>query len=493
LQRKSVRCVFTGNLSLPPLQDSQPLKTWAALFDPNPHHWSWGAHNLNGPTDDQYTGRGIYLCGYFDVPLDYLNHSDPRIARLAVPKFQVSGLSRIGSHGSTLTSGKSKRTIVVEPGGPGASGTLQVWQEGETITERFSSGQFDVFGWGPRGVNSSLPTASCYPHVENIHHWSLLTGQYRETSEPDPVRQLKIADAMNNATFYACRQRLGDFGRFVTTASVVRDLAEIRKALNKEELTAYFVSYGTGIGQTYANMFPNSVGRMILDGPQYVKDQRLLGGWGWKSLNNVTNLWHDGFLGECVKSGPQKYALASGRQGGSATLEELESRMGTLLHSVLANPVAGYTESDGPTLITYSELVVQIYVSLYEPSTWPATAQMLYELEAGNSTLAAAALGLRWTHASSTPSAIEKHPSDELPHLVICADAYDAPTPEGGLVWWDHLWADMTHRSWISGNFRFLSVFPCRHLKTYWPDAAEVYCGDVNHTLKNPILIIGVT
>ncbi|KAI0410304.1 Alpha/Beta hydrolase protein [Xylaria grammica] len=490
----------TDALSLPPLDDNQPKKTWAALFDPNPGHWSWGDSILvsvrDAVGDDPYSGRGIYLCGYLDLPLDHLNRSDIRVVRLGVAKFQVSGLARIDSPSgrrSTSAGTKSQRTIVINPGGPGASGILQVWREAETVTQRFSDGQYDVLGWDPRGVNTSLPTAACFPHNIDRDYWSLLARQYRSTSEHR--RQLEIADAMNNATFYACQQRLGDFGRFVSTTSVARDLEEIRKALDEDQLTAYFVSYGTGIGQIYANMFPNRVGGMILDGPQYVRDQRLVGGWGWTSLDNVTDIWRDGFLGECVKAAAQNCALARPMrfQARPVSVEELEIRMRTLFESILARPIPGYTESVGPSLITYSKLVLEIYISLYDPTTWPATAQMLYELEAGDSTLAAASLELRRKNEPSLPCRAEKQSSDELLHLVICADAYDAPVPGGGLSWWDRLWVNMTSRSWISGDSRFLDVLPCRHFTTYWPTVAEVYRGDLNHSLSNPVLIIATT
>ena len=68
---------------------------------------------------------------------------------------------------------------------------------------------------------------------------------------------------MNNATLFACQQRLGDFGRFISTASVARDLDEIRKALGEEDVSGYFVSYGTGIGQTYVNMFPDRAKQLL--------------------------------------------------------------------------------------------------------------------------------------------------------------------------------------------------------------------------------------
>jgi hypothetical protein len=55
------------------------------------------------------------------------------------------------------------------------------------------------------------------------------------------------------------------------------------------------------------------------------------------------------------------------------------------------------------------------------------------------------------------------------------------------------VWANMTTKSWIAGNSRFLSIFPCRHFSDFWPKPAEVYRGDLNNTLANPILLIAET
>ncbi|OGE55810.1 hypothetical protein PENARI_c004G09548 [Penicillium arizonense] len=459
----------------PPLDDPTPRQSWAALFDPNPSHWSWGS-----------TG-GIYLCGYLDLPLDYHNSSDPRIVRIAVTKFQVAGLAHINS--PSASSHRSKRTIIINPGGPGGSGTAFLWQRAEEMTNRFSDGQLDVLGWDPRGVNFSLPAAACFPHDAFRDRWSLLALRYREEAQKS---QLETVDAMNNATFFACQQRLGDFGRFVSTASVARDLEEIRKALGEDEVTGYLVSYGTGIGQTYVNMFPTRAGRLILDGTEYVRDHRLLGGFGWTALDNTTDAWRDGFLGECINAGPKWCSLANPapNQDGPVILTQLEARMNQLLESLKARPQSAYTESGGPSLVTYSALVERIlYPAMYRPMDWPRTAQMLSELEAGNATLAAESLDLSWSDHSEEPSYPQLPSSSELDLLVICSDAYDAPLPDG-LDWWDQLWETMSNRSWIAGNSRFFSVLPCRHYSTYWGRPSEVYRGDLNHTLTTPALLI---
>ncbi|KAJ5677828.1 Peptidase S33 tripeptidyl aminopeptidase-like C-terminal [Penicillium maclennaniae] len=466
---------------LPPLNDPTPHQSWAAVFDPNPNHWRWGS-----------TGRGIYLCGYLDLPLDYHNNSDPRIVRIAVTKFQVAGLPLRNDRNASFESYKSKRTIIIEPGGPGGSGTSFLWDTAEETTNRFSDGEFDVLGWDPRGVNLSLPAASCFPRNQFRDRWSLLSLRHREEA---PKGQLEIVDAMNNATFFACQQQLGDFGRFVSTAFVARDLDEIRKALREEDVSGYFVSYGTGIGQTYVNMFPNRGGRMILDGTEYVRDHRLLGGFGWTALDNTTDAWRDGFLGECVNAGPEWCALANPIPGqkGPVKLEQLEYRMAQLLESLRIRPQSAYTESSGPSLITYSALVDEIlYSAMYKPMSWPDIAQMLFELESGNATRAANLLDLSWSDHTFKPPYAQDPSSNELESLVVCSDSYDAPLPDG-LDWWDDLWRNMTTQSWIAGNSRFFSVLPCRHFNTYWPRPSEVYRGDLNHTLNTPVLLIAST
>ncbi|KAF6805810.1 hypothetical protein CSOJ01_09239 [Colletotrichum sojae] len=476
----------------PELDDAHPEDTWAALFDPDPSHWSWGnkSESAKHHHSDPYAGRGIYLCGYLDVPLDYTNNSDPRIVRLAVTKYQVAGLSRVGS--DPPSGGRSKRTIVIEPGGPGGSGTSYAWQRSEGFTARFSDGAFDVLGWDPRGVNSTRPAVSCFPYDADRDRWALLTGQYLEVS--DARRQLEIADAMNDAVFRACLETHGDLARFVSTAFVARDLEEIRKALGEEELTGYLVSYGTGIGQTWANMFPDSVGRVILDGTEYVRDHRLAGGFGWTALDNATDAWRDGFLGECISAGPEHCALAKSRGAEPVTLADLEARMSSLISSLADRPMAGYTPQSGPSLVTYSGIVASVYRALYNAQSWPALAQMLHELESGNATLAAAFLETSaWQYdPTAAPAAPAKKPtSEELGTLVICADAYDDPVPE--LDWWAALWSNMTARSWVSGDSRFFDVFPCRHFSKYWPRPAEVYRGDLDRELKNPVLLIAET
>jgi len=493
----------TKNTVPPSLNDNFPEQTWAARFDPNPDHWSWtppkkpdnnSSSSSSHGHDDPYADRGIYLCGYLDVPLDYTNSSDRRIVRLAITKLQVSGLARLDDPPTTSKGKKSSRTIIINPGGPGGSGTGYAWRAAARISARLSDGAFDVLGWDPRGVNVSLPAVECFPYDASRDHWALLKSQHRAVTG-NPRGQLELSDAMNAGVMQACWERQGDLARFLGTGMVARDLEQIRNALGEEELTGYLVSYGTGIGQTYAAMFPDNVGRLILDGTEYVRDHRMRGGFGWTALDNATDAWRDGFLGECLKAGPEHCVLAKGKGERPVTLQELESRMEKLMTSLAARPVPAYLPSRGATLVTYSALVNNIYGAMYNPKSWPTLAQALYDLEAGNSTLAATLLERSfWYYDPTTPCSLEPvRPSDaELGTLVICADSYDAKEPDD-FDWWSSLWMNMTTKNWIAGNSRFYNVLPCRHFLPYWPQPVGVYRGDLNHTLRHPVMLIAET
>lgn len=187
--------------------------------------------------------------------------------------------------------------------------------------------------------------------------------------------------------------------------------------------------------------------------------------------------------------------MAKPIKGENVTVADLDKRMEKLLKSLIERPIVAYTDFSGPSVITYSNLVGLLYGVMYNAKSWPAAAQMLAGLEAGNSTLAATMLERSiWEYDPTQPAPPTKRPSsDELTALVICSDQYDAPQPEDGIAWYDSLWANMTARSWIAGNSRFQNVFPCRHFGEYWAKPAEVFRGDLNVTLRNPLLLIAET
>src|SRR5699024_249693 len=64
----------------------------------------------------------------------------------------------------------------------------------------------------------------------------------------------------------ACLENNPDLLAHVDTVSAARDLDILRAALGQERLDYLGFSYGTFLGATYAELFPERVGRFVLDG-----------------------------------------------------------------------------------------------------------------------------------------------------------------------------------------------------------------------------------
>ncbi len=385
---------------------------------------------------------------------------------------------------------------MVEPGGPSAGGQAMVWGNAEIISKRWSNGTMDILGWDPRGVNATYPAISCFASDAHRDRWRMLTGKNRRlVGNTVALQQLRVADAMNDAMFQYCLFKYGDLPRFMTTASVVRDLENIRQALGEDELTGFMVSYGTGIAQTYAGMFPEHVGRIILDGNEFFSDYRDVTTFASNTFDNVTDAWRDGLLANCISAGPDACPLARPKKEGDVvTLESLEVRMATLMASLAQRPMPAYLEDSGPGLVTYRFFVDTIFESMYVPPWWPQLAGLLADLESANTTGALERMNKEWwtTDAGVAFKAMRPPANDELVSMVICPEGYDQPQPEN-LEFWEAIWQNVTHASWISGDMRFYYVFPCRQFYKYWPTPAEVYRGGLSKTLKNPLLLISET
>lgn len=82
-------------------------------------------------------GEEFFFCGHLDVPHNYLNDSETRIVGLPITKLQASGLAHTDISSLPGAGIKSQRTLVIEPGGPGKSGIVWVFGQGETLSARY--------------------------------------------------------------------------------------------------------------------------------------------------------------------------------------------------------------------------------------------------------------------------------------------------------------------------------------------------------------------
>ena len=153
--------------------------------------------------------------------------------------------------------GQKIGSLLVNPGGPGASGVDSL----PTLIASMPSdllARFDVVAFDPPGVQRTAPIV-CLDSAG-------LQGYYHV--DPEPLNQPGF-DALVQAdrTFDSgCQSRSGTELPYVSTVDAAKDIDVLRTDLGDAKLTYLGFSYGTLLGATYANLFPQNVRAMVLDG-----------------------------------------------------------------------------------------------------------------------------------------------------------------------------------------------------------------------------------
>jgi pimeloyl-ACP methyl ester carboxylesterase len=184
------------------------------------------------------------LCARLTVPLDYAAPGGPTI-RLAVLKVPAAD------------PGRRIASLVVNPGGPGASGTDYAANAAQVFREPVRQ-VYDVVGFDPRGTGASDPV-DCLGDDE-------LDQYVAEDPDPDTPAEVATYAGFVHALGAGCRERSGQLAAHISTVEAARDLDVLRAALGESRLDYFGASYGTKLGATYADLFPSRVGRMVLDG-----------------------------------------------------------------------------------------------------------------------------------------------------------------------------------------------------------------------------------
>jgi pimeloyl-ACP methyl ester carboxylesterase len=183
-----------------------------------------------------------FECAQLTVPIDYQEPSGDTI-QLEVLRVPASG-ERQGS-------------LVINPGGPGASGVEYAKVAGMVISGGVRE-QYDVVGFDPRGVAGSAP-------IECVDDSAMDELLGADPTPDDDAEQAEVDDLLQGFA-EACGENAGPLLGHVSTVEAARDIDILRAALGESELDYLGASYGTFLGSTYAELFPEQVGRMVLDG-----------------------------------------------------------------------------------------------------------------------------------------------------------------------------------------------------------------------------------
>lgn len=283
-------------------------------------------------------GEG-FDCSTAKAPLDWSEPSAGEID-LALVRHTADG-DKLGS-------------LLVNPGGPGGSGydfihDSLAYAVGQPLQDRF-----DVVGFDPRGVGRSTAVA-CYDPAEMDDYLYGIAPGDRGSDEWIAA----VGDAAEDFG-EACAENTGELLANVDTESAARDLDLLRAILGDEKLNYLGYSYGTSLGATYAGLYPEKVGRLVLDGAidpaaddfEVTKTQSI-------GFEHSLEAYLDDCLGrdECPFDG---------------TVDEARDEVARLLASVEASPLRG---SDG-RLVGADTLLTAIIYPLYSADTWSYLSDM---------------------------------------------------------------------------------------------------------------------
>lgn len=380
-------------------------------------------------------------CATLRVPVD---HDDPDgdTLELAVARSVATGDEdeRIGS-------------LVLNPGGPGASGIE--WLAGAaTIIPPALSDRFDLVSFDPRGVGESAPVRC----LDDATKAEQLEGELA----PDRADGVERAVEEQTELLDACRANASELIEHMSTADVAADLDDLREALGDEQLTYVGFSYGTTIGATYATLHPERTRAMVLDGavsPRAdVADEAAAQAAGFERT-------FESFTAAC--DGDPACPLAP---DSAATIDEVRA-------SLEAEPV-DVGEGDDLRQLGPDQFDYGLASALYDTMLWPTTANAIDQLrEGGAETL----FTLMDRQTGRQPDGTFDNSVDART-MVNCADRSDRPTRDEAIE---------TARSVTEASPRFGPLVGWSALSCVdWPDAANpVPVPDADGA--PPIVVIG--
>lgn len=292
-------------------------------------------------------------CATAKAPLNWADPSGDSI-ELALIRQPATGSKRLGS-------------LLVNPGGPGGSGYDFVANSIDRATSEKLQSSYDIVGFDPRGVNHSS-AVKCYTDSKKFDEYlfGLNPGQYGSDE------WLAAYEKSNKEFGQDCLKNTGKLLEYVDTESAARDLDLLRAALGDAKLNYLGFSYGTFLGATYAELFPQKTGHLVLDGAidpatssyDVVASQAQ----GFEGAMRA-------YLAQCLESSKCPF---------TGTVEEAMTSIRTLLDRLDQSPLRG---SDGRELGS-STMTIAMILPLYDQSNWPYLDQLFTSVAQGDASVA---------------------------------------------------------------------------------------------------------
>ena len=413
---------------------------------------SSGGHASNVPRIVWRACGDEFQCATARVPLDY-DHRSGRKIQLALIRLPASDAAhRIGS-------------LFVNPGGPGNSGVQFVRDAARSAYPQGIRARFDIVGMDPRGVAASTP----------VHCFASGPEQQQFFADYNvlPIDRTELAAAVAKVTDLAarCQARAGWLLPHLSTANVARDLDMLREAVGDRKLNYIGYSYGTYLGATYANLFPDNVRALALDGntlpPDYPVGPRHSVPFVRVNSPIAASETLEQFFALCAKAGT-RCAFADGGNPGS--------KFATLARRLRANALR---LPDGQR-VGYAELVDFTLQKLYHASDWAGLADTLQQLYVVTSP------GARIANTTTSLTPHVEPPYSNVQEALFASVCSDTRNPDDPFAY-AKIASRADHRAPYVGAFWTYLSLPC----SVWPAKdADRYTGPWRVRTAHPALIL---
>ena len=410
-------------------------------------------------TDDA-TGTA-FQCATVTVPLDYDNPQGQTIT-VALKKLPSTSSSPRGS-------------VFLNPGGPGGSGISVI----ESQAELYKSGDlsevlanYDVIGFDPRGVGQSTPITCWTP--EDVQ--AILAGQAEVPFSPLTPGSAADIVTQGSREAAACEEHteVPEILDHADTRSVARDMDVMRALVGDKDLNYLGYSYGTYLGAVYTELFPDNIGRVVLDSamdPTMARQEPMEG---------------DAAAGE---QSLRTYIESQQGQAGfplSGTTDAAVAQLATFLDGLDADPL---TVSGSGTPLNRAKAVDAISkLVTTSPDKWPLLTEGLTQAMNAHDGSALKA-NADAVSGNSAPPTTEKQVVEQLQGLKVfsanrCLDFPDA----GNESSWDAALASYHHDYPV-----FHSLLPQYDAFCHgWGHTSRTEAVDVDVEATNPMLVIGI-
>jgi len=387
---------------------------------------------------------GNFQCSNLLVPINYADLSVGAFS-LALLRYQALDQDRrIGS-------------LVVNPGGPGASGVNYAYNA-ENIVSNEILERFDIVGFDPRGVGDSA-AIKCLNDSET-------DASFASDSKPDNKTEFALFISDVRDYFAKCAENtkyLNDY----STLNSARDLEILRLVLGDQKLNYLGKSYGTYLGTLYAELFPESVGRFVLDGavdPNSNNREAMLGqATGFESALNA-------FISNCLK------------RSDCALNKDLPTARNQVIE-LLAKTAITPLQSKSGREVTESLVLVGIASALYDSeSDWPVLRNAFKEAILGSGE---SFLTLADQYAGRQEDGSYLGNENDALQVIDCLDQKEIETISAfkkGV-------AEFAEKAPIFGPYLAYSGLACRYL----PNLDSMEQIEIKSLDTKPILIVGTT